>query len=126
MEVAITNEEHDKADMFEMPFVEVGAAVFFYDRHDTQHPQLGFVARKSRTGKNIVIRLATGHVHDTVRHVDDPKLAWNVDHREGGSWDFTDEWKRLEREREQLKARIDALELKATKQTTRRKKTTSS
>jgi len=126
MEVIISPEEKQEAEKFVMPKIKLGSPVFFYDRHDLANPILGFVARHSRTGKNLVIRTTDGHVYDGVRHVDDPKLTWNHDHRESGSWDYTDEWKRVERERDLIKARLDALELKATKQTTRRKKTTSS
>ena len=125
METIISPEEKVLAETYVMPSVKLGSPVFFYDRHDLANPILGFVARHSRTGKNLVIRTTDGHVYDGVRHVTDPKLTWNHDHRESGSWDYTDEWKRVEEEREEMKARIAALEHSATKTATRRKKATS-
>ena len=121
-EVSPQQEAHD----FEMPKVQVGTAVFFYPNHVTTHPHLAWVTSIGRTGKNLVLRTAERMVYDTVKHVDDPRLKWNVEHRESGSWDFTDEWKRLEEERRLIKARLDALEHQATKSVTARKKTKSS
>ena len=69
-----------------------------------------------------MLRTADGRVFEGVRHVDDPKLEWNNDHRENGSWDFSDEWKRLEKERQELKSRIEALEHTAAKTVSRRRK----
>lgn len=111
---------------FVMPEVQLGTAVFYYPNHITTHPHLAWIIRIGRTGKNLVLRTAERMVHDSVKHVDDPRLDWNVDHREAGSWDFTDEWKRIEKERELTNARLNALEHQATKKVTPQKKTKSS
>lgn len=121
-EVDPQQQAHD----FVMPEVQLGTAVFFYPNHVTTHPHLAWVTKIGKTGKNIVLRTAERMVYDSVKHVDDPRLDWNIDHRESGSWDFTDEWKRLEEERRLIKARLDALEHQATKSVTAKRKTKSS
>ena len=105
---------------FVMPEPEIGTPVFFYAYDNRQHPKLGFVTRLGRTGKNVQIVTFDRHVHDSVKHADDPRLKWNNDHRDSGSWDYSDEWKRLKDEREHIKARIDALEHAATKSVVKR------
>ena len=110
------------AHEFVMPEVQLGTAVMFHPNHDLTHPHLGWIVRLGKTGRNCVIRTSDRMVHDGVKHVSDPRLDWNNDHRESGSWDFTDEHKRLEKEREELKARVAALEFAATKTAGRRKK----
>ena len=57
-----------------------------------------------------MLRNANGQIHEGVRHYDDPKLEWNADHRENGCWDFTDEWKRTEKQAKDILSRLDALE----------------
>lgn len=126
MTAAETKTVEQLAHDFVMPDIELGTPVMFHRAHDVQNPQLGFVVRIGRTGKNIVIRTSDRHVHETVKHVDDPRLDWSVDHREFGSWDYTPEWKRLEKERHDLEARVSALEHTATKTVSRRKKPQSS
>ncbi len=69
-----------------------------------------------------MLRTADGKIMEGVRHVDDPKLEWNNDFRENGSWDFSDEWKRLEKEHKDIEARIAALEHTAAKTVSRRRK----
>ncbi len=120
-----TTEKKTPAELaheFVMPDIELGSPVMFHHAHDTTNPQLGFVVRIGRTGKNVVIRTSDRHVHESVKHVDDPRLDWNIDHRESGSWDYTPEWKRLEKERHDLETRVAALEHTATKTVSRRKK----
>ena len=120
----ITQEQMKAASDFFMPEVELGTPVFYFPFHNLNAGRLGFVVEVSRTGRNVTIKAPSGATWDSVRHVEDPKLSWNSDHREGGSWDFTDEHKRLEKERHEIKARLDALEFSATKSTGRTKKTT--
>ena len=115
-----------EANDFQMPEVKLGTAVFFYPRHITTHPHLAWVMKIGKTGKNIVLRTAERMVYESVKHVDDPRLDWNVDQREFGSWDFTDEWKRLKEEHRLINARLDALEHQATKSVTAKRKTKSS
>lgn len=119
MEIAEKSREQIASE-FVMPEPEIGTPVFFYSFHNKQHPKLGFVTKLGRTGKNIQVVTFDRHVHDSVKHVDDPRLDWNNDHRESGSWDYTDEWKRLEAERENMKAQIAALEHTATKTVVKR------
>tara|TARA_R100000458_G_C8264971_1_gene240130 strand:- start:1135 stop:1524 length:390 start_codon:yes stop_codon:yes gene_type:complete len=116
MSTEVKKSPQELAREFVMPKVELGAAVFFYPNHNLTHPHLAWIVNIGKTGKNVVLRTAERMVYDSVKHVDDPRLDWNVDHRESGSWDFTDEHKRLEREREDLKARVAALEHSAVKQ----------
>lgn len=126
MTTAETKTVEELAHEFVMPDVELGSPVMFHRNHDVQNPILGFIVRIGRTGKNVVIRTSDRHVHESVKHVDDPRLDWNIDHRESGSWDYTPEWKRLEKERHDLEARVSALEHTATKTVSRRKKPQSS
>ena len=116
MSTEVKKSPQELAREFVMPKVELGTAVFFYPNHNLTHPHLAWIVNIGKTGKNVVLRTAERMVYDSVKHVDDPRLDWNVDHRESGSWDFTDEHKRLEREREDLKARVAALEHSAVKQ----------
>jgi len=111
----VTEEQRTEAHKYEMPDVEVGTPVMYHAFHDTLHPSLAFVVKKSLTGRNVMLRHTSGQIYEGVRHVDDPKLTWNNDHRESGSWDFTPEWKRLEKERNDVKSRIDAIEHSLTK-----------
>tara|TARA_R100001126_G_scaffold94942_1_gene66258 strand:- start:126 stop:512 length:387 start_codon:yes stop_codon:yes gene_type:complete len=107
-------EERDyyaESETFEMPKILVGTPVSFYPQANTDmHPILAFVARISRTGRNIMLRAHSGAIFEGVRHCDDPKLQWNVDHRENGCWDYTDEWKRVEAARSELEERVAKLE----------------
>lgn len=109
----------DQIISFEMPKVKVGTPVSFHPtgRDEGTHPQLAFVVRISRTGRNIMLRNVNGGINESVRHVDDPKLEINSDHREGGAWDFTDEYKRIKGERSEILSRIERLELALTPKT---------
>ena len=125
MTTEVKKSPHQLAQEFVMPEVKLGTAVSLPQSQLT-HPHLAWIVNIGRTGKNVVLRTAERMVHDSVKHVDDPRLDWNVEHREAGSWDFTDEHKRLEKEREDLKARVAALEHTAkrvVKTATKRKKT---
>jgi len=100
---------------FQMPKVEVGTALAFYPAgRPNAHSTVGFLVRISRTGRNVMLKTVDGLVYDAVRHVEDPKLEINSDHRENGAWDFTDEHKRLEKNRQELVERIERLELALT------------
>ena len=82
------------ANDFKMPVVDVGCPVSFYpNAQKDQYAQLCFVVRVSKTGRNVMLRNANGQIHEGCRHYDDPKLEWNVDHRENGCWDYTEEWR---------------------------------
>ncbi|MBR50184.1 MAG: hypothetical protein CMA83_01205 [Euryarchaeota archaeon] len=113
--------DRSAADRFVMPSIEVGTPVSFYPHANTNmHPMLAFVSRVSRTGRNIMLRAHSGAVFEGVRHSDDPKLQWNADHRENGCWDYTDEWKRVEKERQEIKDRLDALESSDSEKTSKK------
>lgn len=77
---------------FEMPEVAIGTPVTFYATGMVEgtEPRIGFVVRMSRSGRNLVLRAAGGGYYESVRHIDDPKLKINADHRENGAWDFTE------------------------------------
>ena len=109
----LTAIDREAASKFEMPKVDVGCPVSFYPHaQKNQYAQLAFVVRVSKTGRNVMLRNANGQIHEGVRHYDDPKLDWNVDHRENGCWDYTDEWKRSEEQAKDILSRIEALEAK--------------
>ena len=99
------------AAKFKMPSVDVGCPVSFYPHaQKNQYAQLAFVVRVSKTGRNVMLRNANGQIHEGCRHYDDPKLDWNIDHRENGCWDYTDEWKRAEEQAKDILSRLDDLE----------------
>ena len=77
---------------FEMPEVVIGTPVTFYANGMVEgtEPRIGFVVKMSRSGRNLVLRAAGGGYYESVRHIDDPKLKINSDHRENGAWDFTE------------------------------------
>ena len=79
-------------ETFEMPEVAIGTPVTFYTTGMVAgtEPRIGFVVRMSRSGRNLVLRAAGGGYYESVRHIDDPKLKINSDHRENGAWDFTE------------------------------------
>ena len=106
----------DEINGFEMPDVALGTPVTFYlnGLRDGTEPRIGFVLRISRSGRNVVIRTAEGGHYESVRHINDPKLRINSDHRENGAWDFTDFHKAEEKKRQLIDARIAALEHSAT------------
>ena len=94
-----------------MPKVAAGTAVIFYPtgRRDS-HVTVAFLVRTSRTGRNVMLKTVDGLVYDAVRHVSDPKLEINSDHRENGAWDFTDEYKLMRDSYRDVLARVEALE----------------
>ena len=114
MSIVPTQEE---IQSFQMPEVEVGTPVTFYSNglKEGTEPRIGFILRISRSGRNVVIRTAEGGHYESVRHIDDPKLQLNSDHRENGGWDFTEFHKQECKEREELRARVAALEFSAAK-----------
>ena len=57
-----------------------------------------------------MLRTADGANYDAVRHLGDPKLKINSDHRENGAWDYTDHYKKELSERENMKNRLARLE----------------
>jgi hypothetical protein len=79
-------------ETFEMPEVVIGTPVTFYANGMVEgtEPRIGFVVKMSRSGRNLVLRAAGGGYYESVRHIDDPKLKINSDHRENGAWDFTE------------------------------------
>jgi len=97
---------------FDMPIVSEGTPVAFFPkgRRDNSVPRMGFVIRISRSGRNLMLRTADGAIFDAVRHLGDPKLRINSDHRENGAWDYTDHHKRETKEREDLKNRLARIE----------------
>ena len=97
---------------FDMPEVDEGTPVAYYPngKRDTSFPQLGFVIRISRSGRNLMLRTADGQVFDAVRHLEDPKLRINSDHRENGAWDYTDHYKKERDARDDLGNRLARLE----------------
>lgn len=125
MSIVPTQEE---LQSYTMPEVEIGTPVTFYANglKEGTEPRIGFILRISRSGRNVVIRTASGGHHESVRHIDDPKLQLNSDHRENGGWDFTGYHKQELKDREEIKARLSALEFSATKNTVRRKKSADS
>ena len=106
---APTNEELHN---FKMPEVVVGTPVTYYPTGmiEGSDVRVGFIIRVSRSGRNVVVRTADGGHFESVRHIDDPKLKLNVDHREAGAWDFTAFHKGELVERQEIMGRLDKLE----------------
>jgi hypothetical protein len=106
---APTNEELHN---FIMPEVVVGTPVAYYPTGmiEGSDVRVGFIIRISRSGRNVVVRTAEGGHFESVRHLDDPKLKLNVDHREAGAWDFTAFHKAELVERRDIKSRLNRLE----------------
>jgi len=57
-----------------------------------------------------MLRTSDGQIFDAVRHLEDPKLRINVEHRENGAWDYTDHYKKELAAREDLGNRLARLE----------------
>ena len=106
---APTNEEIYN---FVMPEVVVGTPVTYYPTGmiEGSDVRVGFIIRISRSGRNVVVRTADGGHFESVRHLDDPKLKLNADHREAGAWDFTAFHKAELVERQEIISRLDRLE----------------
>ena len=106
---APTNEELHN---FKMPEVVIGTPVTYYPTGMTEGSdvRVGFIIRVSRSGRNVVVRTADGGHFESVRHIDDPKLRLNADHREAGAWDFTAFHKAELVERKKIVGRLDKLE----------------
>mgnify|MGYP005820705815 FL=1 len=106
---APTNEELHN---FVMPEVVVGTPVTYYPTGmlEGSDVRVGFIIRISRSGRNVVVRTADGGHFESVRHIDDPKLKLNADHREAGAWDFTAFHKAELIERQEIVSRLDRLE----------------
>ena len=105
--MTVPNTEH-----FEMPEVAIGTPVTFYANGMVEgtEPRIGFVVRLSRSGRNLVLRAAGGGYYESVRHIDDPKLLLNSDHRENGAWDFTEYHKSVEIASKMLAKRLSRIE----------------
>ena len=97
---------------FEMPEVVIGTPVTFYATGMVEgtEPRIGFVVRMSRSGRNLVLRAAGGGYYESVRHIDDPKLKINSDHRENGAWDFTEYHKDTKLAAAELAERLNRIE----------------
>jgi hypothetical protein len=104
-----TNEELHN---FKMPEVVVGTPITYYPTGMTEGSdvRVGFIIRVSPSGRNVVVRTADGGHYESVRHIDDPKLRLNADHREAGAWDFTAFHKAELVERQEIIGRLDRLE----------------
>jgi hypothetical protein len=85
----------EQIDSFKMPVPPRGQSILWYPSGlKSSKAEIGFVLRVG--ARNIVINLASGLARESVRHVDDPKLQTSVEQREGGAWDFTDDWKEIQ------------------------------
>lgn len=108
--VPITQEQ---VAAFKMPQVLPGTAVFWYKNAlKSSDPQIGYVLKCASRSVQLYIP-RTNQIMYVCRHVDDPKLRLNSDQREDGAWDFTDEYREIKRFREEIGARLEALEQKS-------------
>ena len=57
-----------------------------------------------------MLRAAGGGYYESVRHIDDPKLKINSDHRENGAWDFTEYHKETKLAAATLDERLSRIE----------------
>jgi len=93
-----------------MPLVEEGSPVLWY-RHGLKggcEPEVAFIAKVYH--RNVTLYLISGPRATAVRHASDPKLQLNVEQREFGAWDFTEQQKEYESFREDIINRVMALE----------------
>lgn len=97
---------------FTMPEALQGTEVSFYKNGmaEGRPPELGTIVRVHNSRRTVTIQIAGGTIQQSVRHLDDPKLRINSDHRENGAWDFTPEYKRREREVLEINQRLARLE----------------
>lgn len=105
---------------FKMPEVRVGSHVLWF-QYAVINSKRAIAATIVKVNPGTVeLRLADGRIVDTVRHKDDPKLNLNEHQREGGAWDFTEEFyaekhfwaetnRRLERIERELFGELDSL-----------------
>jgi hypothetical protein len=100
---------HEEIDSFVMPTVDHGAVVAWYPNGlPSDRPQVGYVIRVQHRG--LTIMTAANGVRDIVRHITDPKLRLNPEHRENGGWDYTEDYKERQAEVAGLQARVTRLE----------------
>lgn len=86
-QLPISNEE---IQAFQMPKIEPGMTVVYYQPYqlDAAKPTIGFVVEVSQRNIRVYVPV-NGLIRDGVRHIDDPRLRINADHRENGAWDYT-------------------------------------
>lgn len=109
MSATLTVEEIEKLEAFVMPKPARGQQVLWYPRGiKSETPEVAFCREVGKRG----IVLAIGGVsYESVRHIDDPKLALNEHQREGGAWDFPgDPTAELQSKFAKLEERFAALE----------------
>lgn len=76
---------------YRMPPIGVGCVVRYY-RHGIQTPQYctaGIVMKVGASANQVYVLGDTTKID--VKHVSDPRVQLNADHRESGTWDFTEE-----------------------------------
>lgn len=104
--------KREECDAFVMPRPAVGQAVVWYPSGTKESlPETAFVLRVGT--KNCVIQRASGMAMESVRHINDPKLALNAFQRETGAWDFTEYDKQIQEKLgsgDSLAARVKDLE----------------
>jgi len=104
------NVTEQQLQSFKMPSVSVGEYVVWHDNAVvTPHPALAMVIEKF--DRMVVVRMLSGTTHESVRHIDDPKLLLNNKFlTQNGAWDYTPAHKQRVAEEKALLERIDTLE----------------
>lgn len=110
MKSGLSEIDRQRIQDYSMPQVPVGTPVIWYryGRARRQDAMIGYMIHCG--ARNATIFLANGRRMDAVRHVDDPKLDLNVDQREQGAWDFTQEYKDFKEFRNEVNKRLLEME----------------
>lgn len=95
---------------YHMPRVSPGQQVLWYKRGfaDKGSVEVAYMIHCGERTATIVS--ATGKRADAVRHIQDPKLKLSPEQRENGAWDFTEDYRELERFKVEVRVRLERLE----------------
>jgi seryl-tRNA synthetase len=92
-----------------MPEVAVGTQVLWYryGRRRKQDAMVGYIIQAG--ARTATVFLANGRRMDAVRYIDDPKLDLSADQREQGAWDFTEDYRELQKFMKSIRRELDEL-----------------
>ncbi len=105
----------ERINAFKMPRPKDGQAVLWY-RHGIRmsgpkgDPETAFIIRAGE--RNVKLRTSDGMVHQTVLHIEDPRLGLNDYQRQNGAWDFTEEYNFFVNTAHEIQARMTRVEQK--------------
>lgn len=97
---------------WQAPKVEEGADVLWFEFADPMRQ--AYVGSVVKVKGRFVDVYLHGALKASVRHIDDPSLVDNANHRENGAWDFAPSYKTAQEERRVLLERLDQIEARQT------------